>query len=107
MNPEAVAAALDVLASRVRRISPPLAGDPHRFHEERSDVAEAIADFARALAPRRRRPRSQSQATKVAVTESRLGRTVIGCQVINGRREMVQKRQAFAISVGEQPVKKR
>ena len=105
LNPQAVAEQLDALASRVRRISPPLAGNPNRFHEERSDVAEAIADLARALAPRR--ARSQSQATKVAVTESRLGRTVIGCQVINGRREMVQKRQAFAISVGEQPVKKR
>jgi hypothetical protein len=103
VNPEDVAAALDVLASRVRRISPPLAGDPHRFHEERSDVAEAISDLARSLAPRRAR----TGAIKVSVTEGRLGRTIIGSQVINGRRVMVQKRQAFAISVGEQPVKKR
>jgi hypothetical protein len=92
-----------VLASRVRRISPPLASNPNRFHEERSDVAQAITELARSLAPRR----AQVAAIKVAVTESRLGRTVIGCQVINGRRVMVQKRQAFAISVGEQPVKKR
>ena len=105
MNPKAVAEQLDALASRVRRISPPLAGDPNRFHEERSDIAQAIVELARSTAPRR--PRSQSQAIKVAVTESRLGRTVIGCQVINGRWEMVQKRQAFAISVGEQPLNKR
>ena len=105
MNPEAVAAALDVLASRVRRISPPLAGDPNRFHEERSDIAQAIAELARSIAPRQ--PRAQSQAIKVSVTEGRLGRTVVGSQIINGRRVLVQKRQAFAISVGEQPVNKR
>ena len=50
---------------------------------------------------------ARTEAIKVAVTENRLGRTIVGSQVINGRREMVQKRQAFAISVGEQPVKKR
>ena len=103
MNPEAVAAALDVLASRVRRLSPPLASNPHRFHEERSDVAEAITELARSLAPRR----ASTGSVKVAVTEGRLGRTVIGSQVINGRRIVVQKRHAFAISVGEQPVNKR
>jgi hypothetical protein len=63
VNPQAVAEQLDALASRVRRVSPPLAGDPHRFHEERSDVAQAITELARARAPRR--PRSQSQAIKV------------------------------------------
>ena len=103
MNPEAVAAALDVLASRVRRLSPPLASNPHRFHEERSDVAEAITELARSLAPRR----ASTGSVKVAVTEGRLGRTVIGSQVINGRRIVVQKRHAFAISVGEQPDNKR
>jgi hypothetical protein len=103
VNPEAVAAALDVLASRVRRISTPLASNPNRFHEERSDVAEAIVELARNLAPRRAR----TEAIKVSVTEGRLGRTVVGSQIINGRRVLVQKRQAFAISVGEQPVNKR
>jgi hypothetical protein len=103
LNPQAVAEQLDALASRVRRISPPLAGNPNRFHEERSDVAEAITHHARSLAPRRAR----TEAVKVSVTEGRLGRTVIGSQVINGRRVLVQKRQAFAISVGEQPVNKR
>jgi hypothetical protein len=38
--PEDVASALDVLASRVRRLSRPLARNPHRFHEERSDIAK-------------------------------------------------------------------
>ena len=51
--------------------------------------------------------RSRIEAIKAAVTEGRLGRTIIGSQIINGRRVMVQKRHAFAISVGEQPVKKR
>jgi hypothetical protein len=51
--------------------------------------------------------RSWTEAIKVAVTESRLGRTIIASRVINGRRVMVQKRQAFAISVGEQPLTKR
>ena len=32
MTPEDVAAALDVLVLRVRRISPPLASNPNRFH---------------------------------------------------------------------------
>jgi hypothetical protein len=39
-EPEDVAAELDVLASRVRRLSPPLASNPHRFHEERSEIAK-------------------------------------------------------------------
>jgi hypothetical protein len=50
---------------------------------------------------------ARTEGIKVAVTESRLGRTIVGSQVINGRRVMVQKRQAFAISVGEQPLNKR
>jgi len=61
----------------------------------------ALAQGARSLAPRR-----AGAAVKVAVTEGRLGRTIIGSQVINGRRVMVQRRRAFAISVGEQPVNK-
>ena len=51
--------------------------------------------------------RSRIEAIKAAVTEGRLGRTIIGSQIISGRRVMVQKRHAFTISVGEQPVKKR
>ncbi len=50
MTPEDVAAELDVLASRVRRMSPPLARQPERFHEERSD----IANLARCVSPRNR-----------------------------------------------------
>jgi hypothetical protein len=44
---EDVASELDVLASRVRRMTPPLASDPNRFHEERSDIAKDLADLAR------------------------------------------------------------
>ena len=94
VNSEAVAERLDVLASRVRRISPPLAGNPNRFHEERSEIAGEIAALARSLAPRRVR----TSAVKVTVTESRAARTVVATQVINGRRVQVQRRQAFAVS---------
>lgn len=62
MNIEDVVAALAVLAPRVRRISPPLASDPERFHEERSEIAHDIADIARRIAPRARR------STAVAVS---------------------------------------
>ncbi len=38
MTPEDVALELDVLASRVRRLLPPVrAGNPDRFYEERSE----------------------------------------------------------------------
>jgi len=40
VTPEDVAAELNVLASRVRRMSPPLASNPNRFHEERSDIGQ-------------------------------------------------------------------
>jgi hypothetical protein len=43
----------------------------------------------------------------VAVTGSRLGRTITGSMVVNGKRVMVQRRAGFAISSGYQPVKKR
>jgi hypothetical protein len=55
VTPEDVAAELDVLASRVRRMSPPLARRPERFHEERSDIAHDLAELARRVAPRTRR----------------------------------------------------
>jgi hypothetical protein len=51
VTPEDVASELDVLASRVRRISPPLASNPNRFHEERSDIARDLADLARRVSP--------------------------------------------------------
>ena len=53
--PEDVAAELDVLASRVRRMSPPLASNTERFHEERSVIAHDLAELARRIAPRARR----------------------------------------------------
>jgi hypothetical protein len=55
VNPEDVATEFDVLASRVRRMSPPLPSNPHRFHEERSDIAYDLAGLARRIAPRSRR----------------------------------------------------
>ncbi len=100
-RPEDVAAALDVLASRVRRMSPPLARYPDRFHEERSDIAKDIANLARRVSPRNR-PRS---GVTVDVSEIRRGRIITTGQTVNGRRIVVQKRRAFAVYVGEGPVK--
>jgi hypothetical protein len=90
-----------VLASRERRMSPPLARYPERFHEERSEIAHDIAGLARRVAPRTRR------ATSIAVdiSEGRRGRIVVAAQTINGKRVMVQRRRAFAVYVGERPVK--
>ena len=101
VNPEDVAAELDVLASRVRG-APPLPSNPERFHEERSDIAHDIAELARRVAPRTRR----ATAIGFDISEGRRGRIVATVQTINGRRVMVQKRRAFAVFVGEQPVKK-
>jgi hypothetical protein len=53
--PEDVAAALDVFASRVRRLLPPLARNPHRFHEDKSEIARDLAELARRVAPRSKR----------------------------------------------------
>jgi hypothetical protein len=97
---EAVAAELDVLASRVRRMSPPLASNPNRFHEERSEIAHDLADLARRIAPRTKGDFSH----KVEVSDSRRGRIIVATQTINGRRVMVQKRRAFAVFVGERLV---
>ncbi len=52
VTPEDVAAELDVLASRVRRMSPPLSSDPERFHAQRSVIAHDLAELARRIAPR-------------------------------------------------------
>jgi hypothetical protein len=83
---------LDVLASRVRRLSPPLNHHPERFHEERSEIAAEIAALARAVAPRR-----ILKSVKVDVTDQR-GRVVLGQMVVNGRRIAIVKRKAFRIS---------
>ena len=103
MNLEAVAAALDVLASRVRRMSPPLAHYPERFHEERSDIAKDLAELARRVAPRGR----PTSGVTVDVSDIRRGRIVTTNQTVNGRRLVVQKRRPFAVFVGEGPVKRR
>ena len=93
---------INVLASRVRRMSPPLARQPERFHEERSDIARDIA-VARRVAPRNR----PASGVAVDVSDIRRGRIVTTDQTVNGRRIIVQKRRAFAVYVGEGPVKKR
>ncbi len=101
VTPEDVAAELDVLASRVRRMSPPLARQPERFHEERSDIAKNLADLARRLFPRGR----PASGVTVDVSDIRRGRIVTTSQTVNGRRIVVQKRRSFAVYVGERPVK--
>lgn len=40
---------LDALATAVRRLSPPLASDPNRFHEERSEIARRIERLAASI----------------------------------------------------------
>jgi hypothetical protein len=82
-------------------MSPPLPSNPHRFHEERSDIAYDIAALARRVAPRSRR----THAVEVDISEGRRGRIVVASQTINGKRVMVQIRKAFAVYVGERPVK--
>jgi hypothetical protein len=66
---------------------------PERFHEERSEIAAEIVKLARELAPRR-----LAIAVKVDVTDERTGRLITGQMVVNGRRIVIQKRRAFAIS---------
>jgi hypothetical protein len=51
-----VAAEPDVLASRVRRMSPTLASNPHRFQEDRSEIAQELPELGRRI--RRRSDRS-------------------------------------------------
>jgi hypothetical protein len=83
-------------------MSPPLARHPERFHEERSEIANDLAELARRVAPRSRR----TTAIGVDISEGRRGRIVAAAQTINGKRVMVQRRRAFAVYVGERPVKK-
>jgi hypothetical protein len=40
---------LDALAGAVRRLSPPLAHEPTRFHEERSEIAHRIERLAASI----------------------------------------------------------
>jgi hypothetical protein len=74
---------------------PPLASNPHRFLEDRSEIAHDIAQRARIIAPRRVR---RSVAVEVSVERS--GRVINDSQVINGRRVQVQRRRPFAVFVG-------
>ncbi len=84
-------------------MSPPLARRPERFHEERSDIAKDLAELARRVWPRGR----PSSAITVDVSDIRRGRILTTNQTVNGRRIVVQKRRAFAVYVGEGPMKKR
>lgn len=47
-----VADKLRDIAARARRLSPPLAHDPERFHIERSDLAAHIDMIAHSISPR-------------------------------------------------------
>jgi hypothetical protein len=95
-----------------------LPSNPHRFHEERSDLAKDIAELARRVSPRGR-PRSGVTVDvseirrgriittgQTVISAGRRGRVVVSSLTVNGRRVVVQKRKAFAVFVGEQPVKK-
>jgi hypothetical protein len=64
---------------------PPLASNPHRFHEDRSEIAHDIAKFARIIAPRRVR------SAAVEVSAERSGRAIIASQVVNGKRVQVER----------------
>ena len=77
VTPEDVATALDVLASRMRRM-------PHgSFHAQRSVIAQDLAELARRIAPRARR----TSELEVELSERRRGRIVVATtQAINGRR---------------------
>ena len=66
-------------------MSPPLARQPERFHEERSDIAKDIADLARRVSPRNR----PALGVAVDVSEIRRGRIITTGQVVNGRRVVV------------------
>lgn len=83
----AVAAELLELARRVRRISPPLRLNPHRFHEERDDAAHAIEALVRRHCPSALPPCRDRRAIRTVVTTIAVG----------SRRVMVQRRAAFAL----------
>jgi hypothetical protein len=95
VTPEEIADRLEVLASRVRRMFPPLASNPHRYHEDKSELANDLTLLARAITSRRGKRR-----LAVEISAERSGRVVNSTQVINGKRVQVQRRQAFAIHHG-------
>ncbi len=64
------------------------------------DVAAKLGVLARKLAPR-------TKQSRVEVSDERRGRIVTTNQTVNGRRIIVQKRRAFAVYVGEGPVKRK
>ena len=66
--------------SRVRRMPPPLASNPHSLHEDRSEIAHDIAELARIIVGPRRVRRSVAVEGKA----ERSGRAIIAAQVING-----------------------
>jgi hypothetical protein len=74
---------------------PQLASNPHRFHEDRSEITHDIAQLARAIAPRRVR-----RGLAVDISAERSGCTINTSEVINGKRVQVQRRRAFAIHIG-------
>jgi hypothetical protein len=81
VTPTDIADRLEVLASRVRRMLPPLASNPHRYQEDKSEIANDLAQLARAIVPRRVR-----RGLAVEISAERSGRTVTTSQVINGKR---------------------
>ena len=81
--------------SRVRRMPPPLASNPHRFHENRSEIAHDIARLASMIAPRRVR-----RSVAVEVSAERSGRAITASQGIDGKRVQVQRRRSFAVFIG-------
>jgi hypothetical protein len=74
---------------------PTLASNPHRFHENRSEIAHDIARLASMIAPRRVR-----RSVAVEVSAERSGRAITASQVINGKRVQLQRRRPFAVFIG-------
>jgi hypothetical protein len=65
---------------------PPLASNPHRFHEDRSEIAHDIAQLARIIAPRR-----VKRSVAVEVSAERSGRAIIASTEIRGAAVDVPK----------------
>jgi hypothetical protein len=83
------------LASRVRRLPPPIrAGNPERFYEERSQIAHDMNELAQRVAGGPRRPpMAEHHARK---------REEQVTQVINGNAVTAQRRRpGFSIFVGK------
>jgi hypothetical protein len=96
VNPQDIADRLEVLASRIRRMLPPSPSNLHRYHEDKSEIANDLAELARAIAP----GRSRRRRLDVALSAERSGRSITTSQVINGRHVQVQRRRPFAIHIG-------